>query len=88
MIEFREINLAENWPIMPKMDIIMMRNVLIYFDLETKKKIFGKIRNLLQKDGYLFLGTAETTLNLDDSFERVQYSHSGCYKLREYGVRH
>ena len=44
---------------MPKMDIIMMRNVLIYFDVDTKKMILKKIRDLLKPDGYLFLGAAE-----------------------------
>jgi chemotaxis protein methyltransferase CheR len=81
-IDFREINLANPWPNMPRMDIVMMRNVLIYFDVETKKNILGKVRQLLKPDGYLFLGAAETTLNLDEAFERVQFAQSGCYRLR------
>lgn len=80
-IDFREVNLAKMWPIMPKMDIIMMRNVLIYFDVDTKKEILEKIRNLLKPDGYLFLGAAETTMNLNESFARVQFPQSGCYQL-------
>lgn len=83
MVEFREINLANNWPFMPKMDIVMMRNVLIYFDIETKKEILTKVKRLLKPDGYLFLGAAETTLNLDDSFERIAFPQSGCYKFKD-----
>ena len=83
MIDFRLINLSENLPLMPKLDLVMMRNVLIYFDVEMKKTILGKIRNLLNPDGYLFLGAAETTLNLDDSFERMNYKQSGCYRIRQ-----
>jgi chemotaxis protein methyltransferase CheR len=81
MIEFRNINLAEAWPPLPPLDLMMLRNVMIYFDVDTKKAILGKIRRLLKPDGYLFLGGAETTLNLDDSFVRVQRGIAGCYRL-------
>ena len=83
MIRFRITNLSKKWPLMPPLDLIMMRNVLIYFDVEMKKEILGKIRKLLRPDGYLFLGTAETTLNLDNSFERMPYKQSGCYRLKQ-----
>jgi chemotaxis protein methyltransferase CheR len=82
MIDFREVNLSAGWPIMPKFDIVFIRNVLIYFDVETKKEIMKKIRKLLKPDGYMFLGAAETTLNLDENFERLQYAQSGCYRIR------
>lgn len=81
-IEFRQVNLADAWPLLPRMDIIFLRNVLIYFDLKMKKTIFGKVRRLLRPDGYLFLGAAETTLNLDDGFERIQVDKAGCYRVR------
>jgi chemotaxis protein methyltransferase CheR len=83
MIDFRITNLAGNWPLMPKLDLVMMRNVLIYFDVEMKKTILGKIKKLLKPDGYLFLGAAETTLNLDEDFERMNYKQSGCYRIRQ-----
>ena len=82
MVEYRPLNLIESWPAMPSPDIAVLRNVLIYFDVETKKVILGKIRRLLRPDGYLFLGGAETTMNLDDAFERVPFDRSGCYRLR------
>lgn len=82
MIRFQNINLSRELPYLPKMDIILIRNVLIYFDTETKKKIFKQLRSILQPDGYLFLGAAESTLNLDDSYERMDYKHSGCYRLK------
>ncbi len=83
MIQFRIINLSEGWPILPQLDLVMMRNVLIYFDVEMKKNILGKIRKLLRPDGYLFLGAAETTLNLDENFERMPFKQSGCYRLKQ-----
>jgi chemotaxis protein methyltransferase CheR len=82
MIEFRQLNLVDAWPVMPAMDIVFLRNVLIYFNVETKKTILGKIRQLLRPDGYLFLGGAETTMSLDDAFERVQIEKASCYRLR------
>jgi chemotaxis protein methyltransferase CheR len=81
-VEFRNINLVSAWPSLPQMDIIMMRNVLIYLDVETKKAILGKVRTLLKPDGYLFLGSAETTLNLDTAFDQVRFDKSICYQLK------
>lgn len=83
MIDFSDVNLSEPWSAMPYIDILMMRNVLIYFDVETKKKILKEARKVLRPDGYLFLGTAETTLNLDDSFDRVQGEKAWCYRPKK-----
>ena len=63
------------------MDLVLIRNVMIYFDVETKKAILGKIARLLKPDGYLVLGGAETTINLDDSFRRIQPLKAGVYQL-------
>ncbi len=81
-IKFQPMNLIERWPHLPTMDIIFLRNVLIYFDVETKRKILGQIRQVLRPDGYLFLGTAETTMNLDEAYERVVIENATCYRLR------
>ncbi len=81
-LEFRKINLVQQWPSLPPMDIVLMRNVLIYLDVDTKKAILAKLRQLLKPDGYLFLGSTETTINLDPSFEQVQIDRTVCYRLR------
>ena len=81
MLDLRQINLAKQWPLLPPMDIIFIRNVLIYFDLETKKSIMTKIRKLLKPEGYLFLGGAETTFNVDESYKRTQVEKSAYYQL-------
>jgi chemotaxis protein methyltransferase CheR len=83
MVEFRHINLIEPWPGFPSLDLILMRNVLIYFEVDKKKAILAKARSLLRPDGYLVLGGSETTLNLDDAFEPVQFEQSSCYQLRK-----
>ena len=80
LMTFREQNLMETWNIPYGLDIVFLRNVMIYFDVETKKQILGNIRRHLKPDGYLFLGGAETTLNLDDKFERVRFDKTWCYR--------
>jgi len=81
-VDFRELNLAKDWSPMPPLDLVFLRNVLIYFDLETKKAILGKIRRCLRPDGYLLLGGAETTFNVDENFERVAFEKTACYRVR------
>ncbi|GJL53227.1 MAG: chemotaxis protein CheR [Nitrospirales bacterium] len=82
MIEFKEMNLAGPWLPFPKLDIVFLRNVLIYFDRETKQRILTKIREHMSGDGYLFLGGTETTLMLDQAFARVPVGRTACYRLR------
>jgi chemotaxis protein methyltransferase CheR len=82
MIDFREVNLLRAWPTMPPLDVVFMRNVLIYFDAPTKTEIFGRLSRAMRPDGYLFLGGAETTLNLDDSYERAPVDKASCYRLK------
>ncbi len=82
MVDYQLLNLASAWPCLPPMDIVMMRNVLIYFGVNTKKEIFAKVRRVLKPDGYFFLGGAETTFSIDDSFERVQFERATCYRVR------
>ncbi len=83
MVDFQQSNLAGAWPNFPALDVIFMRNVLIYFGIETKKAILAKVRGILKPDGYLFLGSSETTLNLDAAFEPIAMGKTVCYQLRQ-----
>lgn len=81
MTEFSQVNLVDAWPAsLGKMDIIFLRNVLIYFSPNTKRSILKKIKAVLRPDGFLFLGGAETTLGLDSDLERHQVGKATCYK--------
>ena len=82
MVEYRRLNLAEPWPALPPADIILMRNVMIYFDVSTKRHVLANVRRLLRPDGTLFLGAAETTLTIDESFERIPLDQVSGYRLR------
>jgi chemotaxis protein methyltransferase CheR len=77
------MNLAGSWPLFPTMDLVVLRNVMIYFDGETKKNILKKIRHILDPQGYLLLGGTETTINLDDQYERVAVNGTSCYRIRK-----
>ena len=83
MIEFRQLNLIEKWPSMPEADIVFIRNVLIYFDVSVKKQILEKVRGVLRPEGYLLLGGAETTLNIDSNFDRPPNVQSFVYQHRK-----
>ena len=82
MVSCAPLNLAQPWPAMPRWDLVFLRNVMIYFDIEVKKEILGRVSRVLSPEGYLLLGGAETTLNLDDSFQRIETLKSGFYALR------
>lgn len=83
IVEFKKLNLIEPWPPLGAPDVVFIRNVLIYFDVATKRGILEKLRNTMAPDGALFLGGAETTMNLDDGFERVQAGKAAYYRIKE-----
>lgn len=80
-VDVRALNLAAAWGALPRQDIVFCRNVLIYFDVDTKKSILRRIGDLMKPDGYMFLGAAETTRGLEDQFESLQVGTSGCYRI-------
>jgi len=82
MVEFQQINLAGAWPMLPPMDIILLRNVLLYFGPETRASVLSKVGQLLKPDGYLFMGGGETSLYSDRSFESVRIAKATCYRPR------
>jgi chemotaxis protein methyltransferase CheR len=81
-VEFRELNLVKAWPWLPTLDLVFLRNVMIYFDVQAKQTILANVRRLLRPGGYLLLGGAETTFNVDDAFERVTFDKTSCYRVK------
>ena len=72
---------------MPRADVVFLRNVLICFDIPTRRGSRQASARCFVPTGYLFLGGAETTMNLDESFERVQPDKTGCYRVRDAAER-
>jgi chemotaxis protein methyltransferase CheR len=81
-IQFEEINLARPWPALPAMDLIVLRNVLIYFDADAKRQILGRILRLLAPNGFLVLGASESTIHLDAGFEPVSFDGATCFRVK------
>ncbi|HVH43289.1 MAG TPA: protein-glutamate O-methyltransferase CheR [Labilithrix sp.] len=82
MVTFEALNLVERWTLFSTHDLVYMRNVLIYFDVPTKREILSRTRQHLGDDGYLVLGGAETTLNLDDQWDLVRAGNTIVYQPR------
>jgi len=82
MVEFRELNLIQPWTGLPGMHLILLRNVLIYVDVNVKKTILEKAGRLLAPGGYLVLGGSETTTGLDEAFEPVAGQGAVCFQRR------
>ncbi len=78
MVSFRKHNLLEDPRTLGKFDVIFCRNVLIYFDQETKAHVLAKIADVLAPDGYLTLGGAETVLGISSRFRPVS-AQRGLY---------
>lgn len=81
MVEFRTFDLRQSMRGLGPFDLIFCRNVLIYFDTDTKKKILGEIYRVLPSDGALVLGSAETTINLDARFVRKTFDQATFYGI-------
>ncbi|MFL6109961.1 MAG: CheR family methyltransferase, partial [Catenulispora sp.] len=81
-VAFQWLNLTTPLPPMQPFDVIFLRNVLIYFDVATKRSVLRNVARVLSPDGWLFLGAAETTIGIDDNYERVAAGRTSAYRLR------
>jgi chemotaxis protein methyltransferase CheR len=79
MVQFRHFNLLDNPAPLGTFDIIFCRNVLIYFDVETKGRVLHGMAKRLTPDGALFLGGAETVLGITDQLHPIP-GQRGVYK--------
>jgi chemotaxis protein methyltransferase CheR len=78
MVDYRKLNLLENFSHLGTFDIVFCRNVLIYFDQPTKAQVLSGVSSLIAPDGYLLLGAAETVLGITEAFKPVP-SKKGLY---------
>ena len=69
MVQHRALNLLHDFSQLGRFDVIFCRNVLIYFDQDTKTNIFGRLARLIEPDGFLVLGAAETVVGLTEAFK-------------------
>jgi chemotaxis protein methyltransferase CheR len=69
MVQHRQLNLLHDFSSLGTFDVIFCRNVLIYFDQDTKINIFNRLCRIMEPDGFLVLGAAETVVGLTDTFK-------------------
>src|SRR5207237_5224328 len=69
MIQFKQLNLLQNFSHLGTFDVVFCRNVLIYFDQDTKVDVFKRVAKVMEPDGFLALGAAETVVGLTDAFK-------------------
>ncbi|MBI4906743.1 MAG: protein-glutamate O-methyltransferase CheR [Acidobacteria bacterium] len=81
MVTFRRMDLRDNLQTLGPFDVVFCRNVLIYFDTETKRQVLQRIQDTIHHGGYLLLGGAETTLSLVDTMERVMIGQAVAYRV-------
>jgi chemotaxis protein methyltransferase CheR len=79
MVRFRCFNLLEDLASLGTFDVIFCRNVLIYFDQPTKTMVLDRMARLLSRDGFLYLGGAETVLGITDKFQAAA-ENRGIYR--------
>ena len=81
MVNFRKFNLMQPFIGMGKFDIVLCRNVAIYFTLEDRKKLFNKIADVLEPDGYLIIGSTESLTGICPRFIPKRHLRSIFYQL-------
>jgi chemotaxis protein methyltransferase CheR len=81
-VRFGRLNLAAPWPPLPEMDVILIRNVLMYFGDETRVDVLERVHRLLRPDGYLFLGAAEGTIPAEESFSLARKGRVSYHRAR------
>ncbi len=83
MCTFRKLNLMYPFKSIGKFDIIFCRNVAIYFSIEDRKKLFRRLAEVLEKDGYLIIGSTESLTNICPLFVPKRHLRGIYYQLRE-----
>ena len=81
-MQHRPLNLLQDFSHLGKFDVIFCRNVLIYFDQDTKAGIFRRLAKAFEPDGMLLLGAAETVVGISDAF-RPHPERRGLYLLNQ-----
>jgi chemotaxis protein methyltransferase CheR len=82
-VSFRKYNLTNAIPPSTGFDVVFLRNVLIYFDAETRRGVLRRVRAAMRPDGWLFLGAAETTIGIDEDWDRVVVGRTSVHRARD-----
>ena len=80
-IRFSSLNLSAPWPDLGGLfDLVLLRNVLIYFDLDVRRQVLDRVLRRMKPGAYLLLGAGETLTGVHDGFQAAHWENSGCYQ--------
>lgn len=82
IVQFQQLNLMNPFTELGRFDVVMLRNVAIYFSAEFKKELFKKIAQCLNPGGYLFIGASESLIGYSDDFDRLEACGGAYFKLK------
>lgn len=82
MVSFFQLNLMQPWPVLPKVDLLLMRNVLIYLDAAARSRVLENVCRVMRPDGYLILGSAESSLGTDVPLVPVHIDNTVVFRQR------
>jgi len=82
MATFRKLNLLQPFSNLGRFDIIFCRNVAIYFTLDDRKKLFDKLADVLETDGYLIIGSTESLTGVSSRFKPCRHLKSVFYQIQ------
>jgi chemotaxis protein methyltransferase CheR len=85
-VQYRTLNLLHDFTALGPFDVIFCRNVLIYFDQPTKINVLERCARILEPDGFLVLGAAETVVGLTDTF-KPSAERRGLYTLNPAAIK-
>jgi chemotaxis protein methyltransferase CheR len=83
MAQFKKMNLMRPFVGLGKFDIVLCRNVMIYFTSDDRKKIYSNIAKVMEPHGYLLIGSTESLVNDTDLFTSKRYLNSVFYQFKE-----
>ncbi len=82
MVQFKQMNLMKPFMDIGKFDIVLCRNVMIYFTAQARNRIYKNLSNVMEQDGYLLIGSTESLVNDTDLFTASKYLNSVFYQLK------
>lgn len=83
MVQFSRVNLVGTWPALPRFDLVLLRNVLIYFDSATRRDVLTRVADTLRSDGYLYMGGTESPVGIVDCFHAGAEGRACHYQLHQ-----
>jgi chemotaxis protein methyltransferase CheR len=81
-VVFQELNLIDPWPSLPLMDVVFLRNVLMYLDVRRRRQIIARVRQVMRPDGFLVLGAGES-LTPEDGYHLYRWKSMDVYQPQE-----